>query len=247
MGQGLKNPAQFLLTAINAPELLYGHSWPFPGRDLTMPEIKLIIFDLDGTLLDAYTAIEKSFNYVMGLFGLKSQSPAVIRRLVGWGDINLLKPYLAPENLVKALDLYRAHHKQSLTKYAYIFPGVKLLLRRLKAKGFKLAVASNRPSKFSRILLKHLGLRAFFDYVLCADQAGHGKPHPEMLNRIVKRFRVKKTQVLYVGDMAIDAQAGRRAGIKTAIVTGGSSSKAEIKKEQPYKIISSVSHLIDLF
>ncbi len=211
-----------------------------------MKDIKLVIFDLDGTLLDAYTAIEKSFNYVMGLFNLKAQSAAVVRRLVGWGDINLLKPYIAPENLNKALTLYRIHHKQSLVKYSYLYPSVKCLLRRLKNKGYKLAVASNRPSKFSRILLKHLGLGIFFDYVLCKDQVKYGKPHPAMLNRITRRFGIKKAQALYVGDMAIDAQAGRRAKIKTIIVTGGSSSKPEIKKEKPFKIISAIGELIEL-
>ncbi len=206
--------------------------------------IKLIIFDLDGTLIDAYGAIISSFNYVMRRYGLKAQSAKVIRRLVGWGDINLLKPYLRPEDLKRALSLYRRHHRGSLLQYSHLYPGVKLLLRSLKHKGYKLAVASNRPSKFSRILIKHLGIAGFFDYVLCADQAGRGKPHPEMLNRIVGHFALKKSQSLYVGDMAIDAQAGRRAKINTVIVTGGSSSLAQITQEKPFKVIPGIAKFL---
>ncbi|MFH0918452.1 MAG: HAD family hydrolase [Candidatus Omnitrophota bacterium] len=208
-----------------------------------MENIKLIIFDLDGTLIDAYAAIGSSFNYVMRRLGLKTQSATLIRSLVGWGDADLLKPYVSKADLEYTLNLYRQHHKTSLLKHTHLYPGTRGLLRSLKIKGYKLAVASNRPSKFSHILLKHLKIGDFFDYVLCADQAGRAKPHPEMLNKIVKRFRLKKPQALYVGDMAIDAQAGRRAKINTVIVTSGSSSKLEIKRARPFKIIPVISRL----
>jgi phosphoglycolate phosphatase len=179
----------------------------------------------------------------MRKLGLKIKSKSLIRRLVGWGDSNLLKSYVPKKSLKGALSLYRAHHKYSLVKHTHLYPSVKILLKQLKMKGYKLAVASNRPSKFSRILLKHLNIESFFDYVLCADQSTHGKPHPEMLNTIVKRFALKKSQALYVGDMVIDAQAGRRAKINTVIVTGGSSSKLDIRREHPFKIIPEISRL----
>lgn len=212
-----------------------------------MKNIKLVIFDLDGTLVDAYAAIASSFNYVMRRLGLKTQSASLIRSLVGWGDAALLKPYVFKRDLEYALNLYRNHHKTSLLRHTHLCPYVRGLLRALKTEGYKLAVASNRPSKFSHILLKHLKIGGFFDYVLCADQFGHAKPHPEMLNKIVKRFRLKKSQALYVGDMVIDAQAGRRAKINTVIVTSGSSSKLEIKKEKPFRIISAIGDLAGLF
>jgi HAD superfamily hydrolase (TIGR01549 family) len=208
-----------------------------------MKEIKLIIFDLDGTLIDAYAAISSSFNYVMRRLGLKTQSATLIRSLVGWGDADLLKPYVLKKDLESTLNLYRHHHKTSLLRYTHLYPHVRSLLQRLKLKGYKLAVASNRPSKFSQILLKHLKIMGFFDYVLCADQVGSAKPHPKMLNKIVKRFRLKKSQALYVGDMVIDAQAGRRAKIDTVIVTSGSSSKRDIKRERPFRIIPVIGRL----
>ena len=130
-----------------------------------------------------------------------------------------------------------------MLKHSRLYPDARVLLRRLKAGGCKLAVASNRPTEFSLILLRHLRILNYFDYVLCADKLKHGKPHPEILNKIIKRFAFKKSQVLYVGDMAIDAQAGRRAKVNTVIVARGSSSRFEIKKEEPFKIVPAIGAL----
>jgi phosphoglycolate phosphatase len=206
-------------------------------------EIKLVIFDLDGTLINSYKAITSSFNYVMRYFGKQPKSVGDIRKAVGWGDGFLLKPFLNKEDLDLGLRIYRRHHQSSLKSQARLYPGVRELLKYLKDKGYKLAVASNRPTRFSLIILRVLKLRNYFDYVLCADKLKRGKPHPQILNLIRKRFYLKPRQVLYVGDMVIDLLAGKNAGIKTILVTTGSSSRAEIAKHTPYLSIRRVRDL----
>ncbi|MFA5144712.1 MAG: HAD family hydrolase [Candidatus Omnitrophota bacterium] len=208
--------------------------------------IKLVIFDLDGTLVDAYRAIIKSFNFTMQKLGYSAQDSLTIRRAVGWGDSNLLEPFVKSKDLKKALILYRRHHKTALVKYSRLLPGAEKVLHCLKGKGYKLAVASNRPTQFSWILIRSLGLRGYFDYVLCADKLKCGKPCPGILNKITRRLIIKPTQAVYVGDMAIDAQAGRRAGITTVIVTTGSSTVMEARKEKPYRIISRIAELLNM-
>jgi phosphoglycolate phosphatase len=208
-----------------------------------MEYIRLIIFDLDGTLVDAYPAIIKSFNYTMRRLNYPIQNASVIRRAVGLGDENLLRPFIKEKDLNKATSLYRRHHKKALLKGSRLFPQVNKVLGYLKNKGYKLAIASNRPTKFSWILIKHLRLESYFDYVLCADRLRHIKPHPEILNKIMQKLSARPWQVLYVGDMTIDAQAGRRAKVKTIIVTTGSSTNYQIKKERPYRIIRKIKEL----
>lgn len=107
-------------------------------------------------------------------------------------------------------------------------------------------MASNRPTKFSWILIRHLGLKKYLDYVLCADKLRRGKPDPEIMERILQRFSLKPKDALYVGDMTVDAQVGKRSKIKTVIVTTGSSSKAEIEKERPFLVITKVTQLLNL-
>ena len=211
-----------------------------------MAGIKLIIFDLDGTLIDAYPAITASFNYAMQRLNYPRQEGQVIRRAVGWGDKGLLSPFVEPRDLTQALSLYRRHHQKALLGESRLFPQVKKVLRYLKIKGYRLAVASNRPTKFSWILIRHLGLTKYFDYVLCADALKRAKPHPEILNKIMRRFSLSAEDCLYVGDMVIDAQAGRDAGIKTVMVTTGSNTESEIKKEKPWRIIRRVSGLLKI-
>ncbi len=211
-----------------------------------MNKIKLIIFDLDGTLIDAYAAITASFNFAMRKFGYPRQSALKIRQAVGWGDAQLLQPFVRENDLLEVLEAYRRHHKHSLTKHSKVFPGVIQLLARFKAEKYKLAVASNRPTKFSLLLMRHLKLSRYFDYVLCADKLKAGKPHPEILRRILAEFSLKPSAALYVGDMVIDAQAGRRARIKTVIVTTGSSLSGEIRLEKPWKILKKIKNLPDL-
>jgi phosphoglycolate phosphatase len=116
----------------------------------------------------------------------------------------------------------------------------------LKGRGYKLAVASNRPTRFSGILIRHLRLKQYFDYVLCADKLENSKPHPEILNKIMRRFSLSPGQTLYVGDMVIDAQAGRRAGVRTIMVTTGSSLASEARREKPYRIITGIADILKI-
>lgn len=204
---------------------------------------RLLIFDLDGTIIDAYGAIAESFNFTMRQFGISVQRTARIKRAVGQGDKNLLAPFVPKNAIDRALSIYRKHHQHSLFRKSKLLPYAKGLLRSLDKKGARLAIASNRPTKFSLILLRHLGIESYFDYVLCADKLAFRKPHPLILNTIMRKLKFSKKDTLYIGDMAFDAETGRRAGVKTIIVLGGSSSAREIKKEKPFKIVKNLSCL----
>ena len=211
-----------------------------------MKNTNLLIFDLDGTLVNAYPAIIRSFNYTMKKLGYPLQDILTIRGAVGWGDENLLRPFLKQKDLKKALSIYRAHHKDSLLQGSSLFPQVRKVLRSFKKKVYKLAVASNRPTKFSLILIRHLNLGIYFAFLLCADKIKKGKPDPAILNAIMQKFSAEPKNTLYIGDMTIDAQAGRRAHVRTIIVTTGSSTRKEIKREKPYRIISRITDLLKI-
>jgi 2-phosphoglycolate phosphatase len=205
-----------------------------------MGRVRLVVFDLDGTLIDAYPAIIASFNHTMAALGLSRRSDRVIKRAVGWGDRNLLRPFVSSASLETALAVYRRHHAHSLAVKSRLYPQVKRLLRLLKNKGVLLAVATNRPTRFSHILLRHLGIKKFFKAVVCGDAITHSKPHPQILNVIMRRLQVKPDETLYVGDMYIDVQTGKRAHVFTVALTTGSSSRRELRRQSPGRILDAV-------
>ena len=203
----------------------------------------MVIFDLDGTLVNAYPAIVQSFNFTMKKLGLPPQSDRTIRRAVGWGDTNLIKPFVAPSALKKALLIYRKHHQISLRKKTKFLPGVKKTISLLKREGYKLALASNRPTKFSHIILGHLNIKKYFNYTLCGDRIKRAKPHPDIILKIFRRLGLKRSEGLYVGDMTVDILAGKRAKVMTVAVTTGSNTRKELKSLKPYQVIDNITQL----
>lgn len=208
--------------------------------------IKLVIFDLDGTLIDAYDAIVESFNYTMRRLNIPTRSYVAIKKAVGWGDRGLLRSLVSKAKLEKALKIYQAHHKQSLFRLVHFLPGALFILKYLKGKGYKIAVASNRPKAFTRIVVKRLNSGKFFDYILCGDELKRAKPHPDILLKILRKFALKKNQAIYVGDMTIDVNTGKKAGIKTIAVTTGSNSKKELAALKPFILLKSVKDLVKI-
>ncbi len=208
--------------------------------------VKLIIFDLDGTLVDAYTAVQKSLNFTLRKLGYPAVGLTAVKRSVGWGDKNFLKRFVRPKDSKDALAIYRAHHSPSLLRYSRVKPHALRILAALKKRGCRLAIASNRPVKFSSLLLRHLGLRKYFDLVVCAENRGDIKPKPRLLLKALRRFKVDRADALYVGDMVIDMRAGRNAGIRTVAVTGGSSSRRELERTRPFRIVSRLPDVLSL-
>lgn len=206
-------------------------------------KIKLVIFDLDGTLVDAYEAIIKSVHFTLSKMGYPEASRLRIRRAVGWGDKRLLGVFVKEKDIESALVIYRKHHRTSLRSSIKLLPYANEILQYLTKHGFKIAIASNRPTEFTGIILRRLALEKYFDYVLCADRLGRGKPDPEILLKIIKKLRVRPSEVVYVGDMAIDVKTAHRAKVRGIAVSGGSSTLREIKEARPFKIIKNLASL----
>ncbi len=203
-------------------------------------KIKLVIFDLDGTLINAYPAVYRSVNFTVKKFGFAPITHQTIKRTVGWGDRHLLQSFIGDKNLDAALRVYRHHHALALRQDTKLLPGALKILQYLKEQGFRLAVASNRPTKFSLIVLRYLKIYSLFDEILCGDKVARPKPSPDILQAILKKLRLFPSQALYVGDMGIDILTGRRAKVKTVAVATGSNTAAELLALKPLAVVKNV-------
>ncbi|MDO8580097.1 MAG: HAD family hydrolase [Candidatus Omnitrophota bacterium] len=208
--------------------------------------LKLIIFDLDGTLVDAYRAVSKSLNYAFNTMGLPLIDDMTVQRNVGWGDSHLIEQFAPPNLVEQTLAIYREHHGQALKSGTKFLPGVPELLQDLKRKNFLMAIASNRPSIFTEIILDNLAIRSYFAQVVCADQVARPKPQPDMLNHILRQLSLMPQQALYVGDMIIDVETGQRANIRTVAVATGSSTREELAALKPFNVVVQIRDILPI-
>ncbi|MCX5642479.1 MAG: HAD family hydrolase [Candidatus Omnitrophica bacterium] len=206
---------------------------------------KLFIFDLDGTLINAYPAIVESMNHTLRRMNHPEADPERIIRSVGMGNDGLMKKFFSDEEVPEARQIYREHHRVNLSGKISLLPGALALLRNLKAKGKLLAVASNRPKETASLLIQILEIEPYFDRVLTGEEVAQPKPAPDILVALLDYFLVSPEEAVYVGDMDIDAETGAAAGVKTVIVATGSSTGAEIEAARPDLILNSLEDFPD--
>ncbi len=182
--------------------------------------IRLVAFDLDGTLVDSRRDIAASANEALRVVGLPAYEPDVITGFVGGGARKLLARCCGPrtELVEPALEAFFAHYQEHQLDTTRPYPGVPELLAELHGR-VALAVATNKPGLFARTICDRLfGPR--FAAVIGGDEAAR-KPAPDMLVQLCAITGVTRDEALYVGDMAVDRDAAAAAGIAFAGVAWG--------------------------
>jgi phosphoglycolate phosphatase len=154
------------------------------------------------------------------------------------------------ENILPGIDpkaaaqLYREHHPSVLESHTKLLPGVEAGLKTLRDSGVKLGVCSNKPSYLTRMLLKIFHIDQFFDVILGPDVVGAPKPEPEMIFKALERLGVPKEEALYVGDMEVDIETGRRAGIETWVMPTGSQDEATLRAAKAQRLFPGMPEII---
>jgi phosphoglycolate phosphatase len=191
--------------------------------------VRALIFDLDGTLVDSYEAIAVSLNRAREAFGQTHLDTASIRRAVGRGLESLVADLVGPEHVEEGVRLFRERYAQVFLTGTRALPGAVDTLRELRARGYRLSVASNKPARFGRPILREAGLLPFVDHVQGPDLSGTTKPEPEMLRNCMEAMGSDVQETVYVGDMVLDVESAARAGLPVILVCGGSSSVEELR------------------
>jgi len=195
----------------------------------SMP-IKLIIFDLDGTLVNSLEDITRALNYGTAPFGLAPKTVKEIGALVGEGITRVIERVIGDERLRyrdeilnRFLDFYSKHIVDNTSPY----PGVRETLDSLK--GYKKAVISNKREALSIKVLEGLDMLRHFDLVLGSDSTTEKKPSPVPVLHVLSTLDTKPQDAVMVGDSDFDIAAGKGAGVKTVAVTYGYRDKAFLK------------------
>ena len=207
---------------------------------------RAIIFDLDGTLVDSYPALHESLNFTLRTLGLKPVDIKTTKRLVGRGLENLIREAAGEENLIRGIEAFKKSYDEIHLDGTFLLPEVYQILELLHHRGVKMAVASNKPSDYSKNILHHLSIEKFFLYFTGPEQVGATKPNPAMLQELMRLMDVTEKETLYVGDMVLDAETASNAGVRVALISTGGNSHEELKAANPDYLFRRISELLKL-
>ncbi len=215
-------------------------------------DIKAIVFDLDGTLIDSSKGILESLFNAIHYYGLKPVITKVDSHFFMGKNLEETLAILVPgseKDIIKKIgDRYINDYHNNYTHKAQTFEGVAQTIQALSQKGFKMAVATAKYTECAEAELKSSGIRKFFDDVRGSDEGSPAKPDPKLLFEICNKLGVAPSETLMVGDTDRDVVFGKNAGAHTCAVTYGGLSKEEFIKRNilPDFFIDNFSSLIDL-
>lgn len=212
---------------------------------------KLILSDLDGTMIDSVPDLSDAVDAMMQQLGLPACGEANVRCWVGNGVERLVKRALVgqmegePEMALfeRALPLFKQIYAEYNGKRSQLYPGVKTGLDWLKQQGYPLACITNKPEQFTLPLLKALHLEPLFELILSGDSLPEKKPHPLPLLHAAQRFQTDPHEALMLGDSVNDVRAARAAGFHIICVSYGYNHGEDIREAQPDAVIDSFTQL----
>ncbi len=187
--------------------------------------VDLVIFDLDGTLIDSRQDLANAVNATRVHLGMAALPDDVVVSYVGNGAPMLVRRALGGEvseaELGRALQFFLNRYREHALDCTRLYPGVREAIERLRTAGKKLAVLTNKPTAVSRTIIEGLGVGGNFFAVHGGDSFESKKPDPIGVNALMKEAGVGREQTMMVGDSSVDIFTARNAGVRACGVTYG--------------------------
>ncbi|HVS77973.1 MAG TPA: phosphoglycolate phosphatase [Steroidobacteraceae bacterium] len=186
----------------------------------------LIVFDLDGTLIDSAPDLAAAVNAMLAEFGREPIAVPEVRRMIGDGVAMLVARALAARDCAqmdseRAAGTFMRHYEARATAATTVFPGAEEALQALRAAAIPLAVCTNKPARIAEDILAGLGLGKYFARVIGGDSLPFRKPDPRVLLGLLAAFDAGPEGSLLVGDSEVDAATARSAGVPFVLMKHG--------------------------
>ena len=218
---------------------------------MVLKQPEMIVFDLDGTLVDSVPDLTYSLDTMLEELGRFPCGEEKVRLWIGSGIRKLVKRALTgemdtepdPELYEKAFSIFSGIYLENACKRTYIYDGVEDCLKYLRDKKYLMGCVTNKHEKFTRIVLRTLGISKHFGIIICGDTLEKNKPDPMPLLHAANYFGVEPEMCLMVGDSASDVKAARAAGFQSLAVTYGYNHGRDIRETKPDAIVDSLAGL----
>ncbi|SRR5690606_8813534 len=212
---------------------------------------KMILLDLDGTLVDSVPDLAYSVDAMLERLGLPKRGEAQVRHWVGNGVERLVRRALTgtmdgePDAALyeRALPLFMEIYAANTSARSVLYPGVREGLDYLRAAGYRLGCVTNKAGRFTEPVLRELRIRDYFELVVSGDTLSRKKPDPEPLLHAARYFEVGPGEALMVGDSVSDVKAARAAGFRVVCVSYGYNHGMDIRAARPDAVIDSLVQL----
>jgi phosphoglycolate phosphatase len=218
----------------------------------------LVMFDLDGTLIETAPEICDAVNDTLKHFGLPQVTQDQVDRWIGQGTRELLLQALADvrkvtveairvsDTLVLVAAEFDRHYQRRCGTRSHLYPQVREVLHLLRKKGAKLAVVTNKENRYTRTVLDAHQLAPLFDRVVSGDTLPTKKPDPAGIQSCLDQFQVPAARALFVGDSSIDVATARNAGVPVWAVPYGYNMGQPIEVCKPDRVIADFSMLLKI-
>lgn len=212
-----------------------------------MKTTELMIFDLDGTLVDSKDDLTAAVNFIRRKYTLSDINSTEVASYLGNGIRRLIDSVLpnelSKEDKQNAFLMFNEYYSEHLLDTTYVYPGIFDMLKALPS--IKKAVLSNKTEVYTKKIIEKLGLAEYFIKICGGDTFPEKKPSCLPINSIIKELNVKKDRTVMVGDGINDILCGKSAGISTIAVLYGYSSKSKIEANSPSFIASQPSDILN--
>jgi phosphoglycolate phosphatase len=209
-----------------------------------MSKIKLVVFDLDGTLVNSQYDLTDSVNFVRQKYGFSPLPVDKVASYLGSGITALVKAVLSELKSTEfelAVKMFKDNYSQHLTDKTLPYKDVVEMLSNISCQKVLL---SNKDENFSKQILKTLNLSNFFTEIYGGDSFKEKKPNPLPIYEIMKKFSLNKENIIMVGDGTNDIMVGKNAGIKTIGVLYGYSSQEQLNNLAPDYIAKTPKEIV---
>ncbi len=206
---------------------------------------KLILYDLDGTLIDTREDIVRAANFMRRETGMPPLTAEEVSQYVGQGLAHLIQKCLEtddPRKVERSSKIYRDYYAKHMLDHSRLYPRALDVLDYFKNR--KQAVVTNKPDPFSTEMLKALGAGDYFFEVVAGNSKYPQKPDPAAFFGLMEKTATKPQDVLFIGDSGIDIETGRRAGVDTVVVLHGFGTENELRSARPKAIFLDFQELL---
>jgi phosphoglycolate phosphatase len=208
----------------------------------------LVIFDLDGTLVDSKLDLVHSVNAARGLMNLPPISEQLVSSYVGNGAPVLMQRALGPQaseaDVARGLEFFMTYYRAHMLDNTRMYPGVKDALDRLREAGAKMAVLTNKPVRLSRLIVEGLGLKQHFFQVYGGNSFEQKKPDPIGIETLLVESGLTRERTIMVGDSGVDIQTARSAKVLACGVSYGFQPESFVEYPPDF-VVDDLSELVE--